>query len=354
MECPNSRCGAENADGAKFCKSCGLPLSSEPPSVVPTPETPDKQCPACGRSVPAQARFCGKCGCPIGSETAESPHPPEPFPPLEPTAIPVEATPIVDSDATIIRVPTHRPPPYVGMTDTAYTELPPAPTPRFPDDGPQFPAIAGSAGKPLPFAAVGIVAMLAGAVVAWLLLGQVPSPPTAAPPATASKSSPPSTTAVEPPPSIPAPVVPVPAAVDPVPAAPPVEAPAASPGPASHPFLPLTTPDSEPQPTPALRPDRGEEARAKVERKRKREEARMAHEAAAQQAREAAQRAVETAAAAPVVPRSPEELCADQTGFISRNGCEARVCQSREWMYHPFCVKRREQEEQKRRGHFDN
>jgi hypothetical protein len=49
-------------------------------------------------------------------------------------------------------------------------------------------------------------------------------------------------------------------------------------------------------------------------------------------------------------PRSPEELCADRTNFITRSLCESRACSTAEWSAHPSCVKRRELEERNRPG----
>jgi outer membrane biosynthesis protein TonB len=48
--------------------------------------------------------------------------------------------------------------------------------------------------------------------------------------------------------------------------------------------------------------------------------------------------------------RSPEELCADRSNFITRNLCEIRACSTAEWSAHPSCVKRRELEERNRPG----
>ncbi len=52
----------------------------------------------------------------------------------------------------------------------------------------------------------------------------------------------------------------------------------------------------------------------------------------------------------PARPRSPEELCADKSNFVTRGLCESRACNTAEWSSHPFCVKRRELEERSRPG----
>lgn len=48
------KCGAELAEGAKFCPECGEPV----PQI--------SKCPQCGVEVPAGAKFCPECGAKIG------------------------------------------------------------------------------------------------------------------------------------------------------------------------------------------------------------------------------------------------------------------------------------------------
>jgi hypothetical protein len=50
------------------------------------------------------------------------------------------------------------------------------------------------------------------------------------------------------------------------------------------------------------------------------------------------------AGSAPGKAPSPEHLCADRANFISRGFCENRVCLEKEWIDHPFCVRKREQD----------
>src|SRR5438128_1756502 len=50
--CP--ACGAENADDARFCASCGRALA--------------EACSSCGAELPAGARFCPSCGATVGAE----------------------------------------------------------------------------------------------------------------------------------------------------------------------------------------------------------------------------------------------------------------------------------------------
>src|SRR5215218_8923548 len=50
MSC--AACGSENPAGARFCMSCGAPLT--------------QSCPSCGATAPPEARFCMSCGEPLG------------------------------------------------------------------------------------------------------------------------------------------------------------------------------------------------------------------------------------------------------------------------------------------------
>jgi len=59
-------CGADNSDGAKYCGSCGSPLSAT--------------CSRCGGSNPQDARFCNKCGNPIAGLEGDV-RPPDPSKP---------------------------------------------------------------------------------------------------------------------------------------------------------------------------------------------------------------------------------------------------------------------------------
>ena len=54
MKCNN--CGADLADNAKFCTSCGASVENTAPQGRP------KHCPNCGRQLPADACFCTNCG----------------------------------------------------------------------------------------------------------------------------------------------------------------------------------------------------------------------------------------------------------------------------------------------------
>lgn len=99
-------------------------------------------------------------------------------------------------------------------------------------------------------------------------------------------------------------------------------------------------------------------ARKAAEKLRKAREEELARLEQEQQARqrqeeEARQRAEREAAEArartqpppqPKGPASPQELCADRSNFISRGLCESEACGQPEWLKHPFCVKRMEEQ----------
>ena len=56
MECP--RCQTVAPEGAKFCMSCGSPMSAI--------------CPECGTELPAEARFCLNCGNQLPQAASQS------------------------------------------------------------------------------------------------------------------------------------------------------------------------------------------------------------------------------------------------------------------------------------------
>src|SRR5262245_5956964 len=56
MKC--GKCGAENRDGAKFCRECASPLSTK--------------CAACGTLSHPGAKFCDECGASLGRSTTTS------------------------------------------------------------------------------------------------------------------------------------------------------------------------------------------------------------------------------------------------------------------------------------------
>src|SRR5437899_26639 len=62
MKCP--RCQAENREGARFCRECGVTFAAV--------------CSHCGTKVAAGSHFCDSCGAPLAATPAQ-PAPPSPF-----------------------------------------------------------------------------------------------------------------------------------------------------------------------------------------------------------------------------------------------------------------------------------
>lgn len=51
-------CGQANRADAKFCRSCGTPMSKGPPPL----QVENRTCPGCHQPVESTARFCSACG----------------------------------------------------------------------------------------------------------------------------------------------------------------------------------------------------------------------------------------------------------------------------------------------------
>jgi len=74
-----SKCGANNKDNAKFCKSCGTSMASV--------AAPAMTCSACAQPLAAGAKFCKKCGTSVAMTAPSAPVEPIPIH----TATPVPA-----------------------------------------------------------------------------------------------------------------------------------------------------------------------------------------------------------------------------------------------------------------------
>ena len=59
------KCGADIADGMKFCIKCGTPVSPETDKA--------KFCMHCGAAIPAGAKFCIRCGSTAGTTGVAAP-----------------------------------------------------------------------------------------------------------------------------------------------------------------------------------------------------------------------------------------------------------------------------------------
>lgn len=57
--CP--KCGAEVANGQKFCSNCGASM----PAAAPAAAAASRFCPSCGAAADADQKFCASCGSPI-------------------------------------------------------------------------------------------------------------------------------------------------------------------------------------------------------------------------------------------------------------------------------------------------
>ena len=154
LTCP--RCGADNLETAKFCKSCGQGLTAigglkpPPPTAPPAPVA----CPSCGIPNAAGAKFCKACGSSLSA-------PPPPPPPESDTKPP---TTVVDLGKT-------------GDKKPRDTELPPLP---------EEPAKAGSL-LPLIIFVVGLLLLAFAAY--WFLMRSPDAPATAVTPASPASSA---------------------------------------------------------------------------------------------------------------------------------------------------------------------
>lgn len=118
MATPCPRCGTVNQPTARFCKSCGLTLSSvtdpitapkpaQPPQATPTPPNATVRCPNCGTQNRSTAHFCSNCRASLTQPVTPpvgNPPPPAATPPLPSPNAPLAG------GATTIRLPATQPP----------------------------------------------------------------------------------------------------------------------------------------------------------------------------------------------------------------------------------------------------
>ena len=67
-------CGAELAEGAKFCKKCGTPVAAAAPTTPAVPaDVPRSFCAVCGAELKPGDRFCVACGASSASAAPAQP-----------------------------------------------------------------------------------------------------------------------------------------------------------------------------------------------------------------------------------------------------------------------------------------
>ena len=107
--CPH--CGFGNNMAAKFCISCGAPLTAAP---TPAPAAGGCRCPKCGFANAADAAFCVECGTRLDSAVLETSSIPEASPITEATPVPepvpapepcFSADPVSDDEAAPAKEP---------------------------------------------------------------------------------------------------------------------------------------------------------------------------------------------------------------------------------------------------------
>ncbi|WP_155636441.1 double zinc ribbon domain-containing protein, partial [Burkholderia stagnalis] len=77
MRC--AHCGFDNPAAARFCETCGSPMS--------------RICPRCGHASGPSAKFCSECGAPLADAPSGTPPPPSPKPATELSPAPIHYTP---------------------------------------------------------------------------------------------------------------------------------------------------------------------------------------------------------------------------------------------------------------------
>ena len=113
MKCPN--CGAENREGARFCRQCAGALPVGPAESA-------QVCPNCGAQVPAGTRFCLACGASLDKvmPAARPVHPAAP--PTRPASSAQQAPPLWSAPVPQRVTP---PPPPQPVMPPPYVAAPP-------------------------------------------------------------------------------------------------------------------------------------------------------------------------------------------------------------------------------------
>ncbi len=328
--CPE--CRTENADGATFCRACGVPLQALVAELPDSDAVDSPHCDECGHRNPSGARFCERCGYELAPWVPEWAEDDADAPPVAKSETPSASPPLPPplpaawSHAAVAGEDTFDPlsAPTLVMSHTA-----PAPLPAL-----ELSESIGVRRRPLRWVAAGLGLLAAFALLAWLAGPSSPPPSTQTIPApVAAPAS--VATSTERPASAPLPAAVAPATASAASAAPPAiaSAPVLAPSPAapSSPVAPASAPLARkrlPEP---------------VARKRAQDTPAVPAEPAALAA------APVLAAPAPVPPeraKAVSELCAG-TNLLTRGFCEQRECRRAELAADPVCVKLKDAEQRR-------
>lgn len=333
--CPE--CRTENADGATFCRACGVPMASLS-AELPEDDSPQAlRCEDCGHRNAAGSAYCERCGYGLVALLSLGD--------AAPAAAPAKPAPV---QATTAAAPGASPQPSApplpaawrgaGATDEDTFDPLSAPTLVMSHTAPApLPALElsesiGTRRRPLRWVAAGLGLLAAFALLAWLAGPGTPPPSTPHVPASVAAPASVATSTVSP---ASAPAVAAPAAAPAASAAPPAvaSAPALAPSPAA-PASPVAA---------ASAPQARKRLPEPVARKR-------AQDTPAAAADPAVPTAVPVVAApAPVAPeraKTVAELCAG-TNLLTRGFCEQRECRRSELAADPVCVKLRDAEQRR-------
>lgn len=336
--CPE--CRTENADGAMFCRACGVPLQAHVAELPESDAVDSPRCDECGHHNPSAARFCERCGYELepwvpewAEDDGDTPPPvakSEPSPPLPPPL------PAAWSHAAVAGEDTFDPlsAPTLVMSHTA-------PTPLTQHEPSETIAVRR---RPLRWVAAGLALLAAFAVMAWLAGPSGPppavdaAPAPAAAPASVAASASVSTQAVA---SAPA-SAPESARTEAPPAA--AAMPASTPTQVFPPALVASAPAAMPAASTSA-PAARKRLPEPVARKRAQEAPAQRTEPAPPVAAPAPPVAT-PAAPPPERAKTVAELCAG-SNLLTRGFCEQRECRRAELSADPVCVKLKDAEQRR-------
>ncbi|QTN24866.1 zinc ribbon domain-containing protein [Rhizobacter sp. AJA081-3] len=325
-------CRTENADGATFCRACGVPMAALSADLPESDSLQALHCEDCGHRNPPGSTYCERCGYglvalmslgapPATASTAApamAPAPETQAPPSEGAPTLAPPLPAAWRSAAAPDEDTFDPlsAPTLVMSHTAPSPLPPLEPSMSVRRGP----------RPLRWVAAGLGLLAVFALLAWLAGPSVPPAAMDAAPAPAAAQASAAAPAAAPlPASSPAPVMSAPAPAS-------AALPAAAPAPASAPAASAPARKQVPEP---------------VARKRALE----APAARSEPAPAPAPSAPAPVVAAPPAPpperaKTVTELCA-AANLLMRGFCEQRECRRGELAADPVCVKLRDAEQRR-------